>query len=197
VGDHIIGSIEHDPVELAEEELFQEYDVAGSESWEKAARRQYAEERNRRLQAEYLSPIPEGILLAISRFANRHWHLLNLVARCPGAFDLVMDTPALALALSSLWVFRENPPSQPLRSARALLVKSQSDIAAWLGFPNAWSTVTILRKLPPEECTVLNLLNLRDRFGSHLETLQSLPRLTGSIIRLMPGEGAGLAVSVP
>lgn len=199
---HILGRLEDgppDPAALEERVPFdemglegvferEEEDEPGSEYWKKRARLDYAEERNLSALAQYLSPIPEEILTTVSRFANRHWHLLNLVARCPGAFDLVRSTPALALALSSPWVFRKKPPSHPLRSARSLLSKRQTDIAAWLGFPNAWSAVKILRKLPPEECTVLNLLNLRDLFSTHLKTLRHLPRLDGSIVRLLSGE---------
>ncbi len=166
----------------------EEDDEPGSEYWKKRARLDYADERNHQALAQYLSPIPEEILTTVSRFANRHWHLLNLIARCPGAFDLARSTPALALAISSPWVFRHQPPSHPLRSARSLLRKRQTEIASWLGFPSAWSTVKILRKLPPGECTVLNLLQLRDLFRTHLKILQHLPGLNGSIIRLLSGE---------
>jgi len=146
------------------------------------------EERRNALKGEYLSPIPDEVLTCVQPFAERHWHLLNLVGRCPGALDLIQSTPALAVALSSPWVFRQTPPAHPLRSARRLLSKRQTDIAAWLGFPDAWSTVKILRKLPPEECSVLNLLNLRDLFGVHRNILQHLPVLNSSLIRLMSGE---------
>ena len=167
---------------------FEQDDEPGSEYSKKRARLDYADELNRHALAQYLSPIPEEILTTISRFANRHWHLLNLVARCPGAFDLVRSTSALAMAISSPWVFRKKPPSHPLRSARSLLRKRQTEIAARLGFTAAWSTVKILRKLPPGQCTVLNLLQLRDLFRTHLKTLQHLPCLNGSIIRLLSGE---------
>lgn len=201
-GIHILGRLEDDPCDEGELDdrvpfddrglegifEFEEDDRPGSEYWEKRARMDHAQELNHRAQAEYLSPIPEETLTTISRFANRHWHLLNLVGRCPGALDLVRSTPALAVALSSPWVFRKNPPSHPQRSARSLLGKRQTRIAAWLGFPDAWSTVKILRKLAPEECTVLNLLQLRDLFGTHLKTLQHLPTLSGSIIGLLAGE---------
>lgn len=210
-GGHIISRLERDPYDRSafeDEEAFQTIDLdgpnpfeynlndkVGSESWQKWKRWQYAEEQNNRLQAEYLSPIPDEVLSVVSRFAHRHWHLLNLVSRCPGAYDLIQSTPALALALSSPWVFRKSPPSHPLRSARSLLGKHQTYIVAWLGFPNAWSTVKILRKLPPEECTVLNLLHLRDLLGTHLKTLQHIPHLNGSIIRLMSGQADRYQVS--
>jgi len=203
-GCHPAGRFERDSYEkeaFAEGKSFEEFflespcpleydlnDEVDSEEWLKWERWDRARKHNERVQAEYLNPIPDGILTEISRFPSRHWHLLNLVARCPGAFDLVRSTPALALALASPWVFRKNPPSHPMRCARSLLGKRQTDIAAWLGFPDAWSTVKILRKLPPEECTVLNLLHLRNLFGTHLKTLRHLPCLNGSFIRLMSGE---------
>ena len=203
-GCHPVGRYERDSYEkeaIAEGKSFEEIflespcpldydlnDAGDSEAWQRWLRWEYARKKNESVQAEYLSPIPNEILTAISRFPSRHWHLLNFVARCPGAIDLVRSTPALALALASPWVFRKNPPSQPLRAARSLLGKRQPDIAAWLGFPDAWSTVKILRKLPPEDCTVMHLLHLRDLFGTHLKTLQHLPGLNGAIIRIMSGE---------
>ena len=203
-GCHPAGRYERDSYEkeaFAEGKSFEEFflespcpldydlnDEVGSEAWQRWMRWDYARKKNEGVQADYLSPIPDEILTVVSRFSNRHWHLLNLVGRCAGAFDLVRSTPALALGLASPWVFRKNPPSHPLRSARSLLGKRQTDIAAWLGFPDAWSTVKILRKLPPEECTVLNLLHLRDLFGTQLKTLRHLPCLNGSIIRIMSGE---------
>ena len=203
-GCHPAGRFERDLYDqeaLAEGKSFEEFflespcpleydlnDEVGSEECQKWVRWDRARKHDERVQADYLSPIPDEILTATSRFPNRHWHLLNLVARCPGAFDLVRSTPALALALSSPWAFRKSPPTHPLRSARSLLGKRQTDIAAWLGFPDTWSTVKILRKLPPEECTVLNLLHLRGLFGTHLKTLQHIPGLNGSIIRIMSGE---------
>lgn len=167
---------------------FENDDPLELEVWKRRAYLDHAQEIDDRNNAEYLKSIPDEILTPVSRFQNRHWHLLNLVARCPGALDLMRSTPALALALSSPWVFRKNPPSRPLRAARSLVRKPQIEIAAWLGFPKAWSVIKILRKLPPEECTVLNLLRLRGLFETHLKVLQQLPSLNASIIRLLEGE---------
>jgi hypothetical protein len=93
------------------------------------SRRQWSELR----RVAFLQPIPDEVLAAVAPFACRHWHLLNLIARCPGALDLVRSTPALAFALASPWVFRRPAPTQPLRSARALLRRPQHEIAGWLG----------------------------------------------------------------
>ena len=117
-----------------------EYDLddeVGSEEWQKWERWDRARKHNERLQAAYLNPTPDDILTVVSRFPNRHWHLLNIVSRCPGAHDFIRATPAFALALSSPWVFRKPPLSHSLRAARSWVGKRQTDIAAWFGFPAA------------------------------------------------------------
>lgn len=136
-------------------------------------------------RAEYLKPIPEEVLATVSAFASRHWHLLNLISRCPGAMDLVKSTPALAYALASLWAFRTNSPQQPLRAARALLRKQQPLIASWLGFPGSKSTIKILRKLRPEACTIPNLLHLRDHFFHFSKALCHMQNITSDALRIM------------
>lgn len=136
-------------------------------------------------RAEYLKPIPEEVLVTVSAFSSRHWHLLNLISRCPGAMDLVKSTPALAFALASLWVFRENPPKQPLRAARSLLRKPQSDIAAWLGFPKSKSAIQILRKIKPADCTIPNLLELRNLYFCFSKSLCHMQQITSHALYIM------------
>jgi hypothetical protein len=149
------------------------------------ARRRWSEQR----RMDYLQPIPGEVLAAVGPFACRHWHLLNLIARCPGALELARANPALAFALASPWVFRRPAPKQPLRAARALLRRPQHEIAGWLGFPRTRSTVRILRKLPPAKCTVPNLLNLRRLCESHPKPLRHLDRLGEETIRLLQMSG--------
>jgi hypothetical protein len=134
---------------------------------------------------DYLQPIPTEVLALVGPFACRHWHLLNLIARCPGALDLARSNPALAFALASPWVFRRPAPKQPLRAARALLRRPQHEIAGWLGFPQSRSAVRILRKLPPDKCTVPNLLNLRRLCVTHSKPLRHIRRLGEETIRLL------------
>jgi hypothetical protein len=136
-------------------------------------------------RAEYLKSIPEEVLVTVSAFSSRHWHLLNLISRCPGAMDLVKSTPALAFALASLWVFRENPPKQPLRAARSLLRKPQSDIAAWLGFPKSKSAIQILRKIKPADCTIPNLLQLRNLYFCFSKSLCHMQQITSHALYIM------------
>lgn len=147
-------------------------------------------EHSERHHTEYISPIPTEILEVVRPFGECHWYLLNLAGRCPGSLDLMTSNPALAMAVSSLWAFREKPPQWPLRTARSLIGKRQEAIAGWLGFPESKSTVKILRKLPPSQCSVYTLLALRNLFSSHLKTLQHLPLLSEAVINLL-AQGRG------
>lgn len=45
-------------------------------------------------RSEFLKSIPEEVLAAVAPYSSRHWYLLNLIARCPGALDLIRATPA-------------------------------------------------------------------------------------------------------
>ena len=137
------------------------------------------------LRSEYLKSIPEEVISAVAPYSSRHWHLLNLIARCPGALDLIRSTPALAFALASLWAFRSPSPCQPLRAARALLRKSQPQIAAWLGFPSDRSTMRVLRKIEPVECTIPNLLHLRDLLLVHPKPLRHMRMLRTESLHIM------------
>lgn len=105
--------------------------------------------------------IPVHVRDVIARFPDRHFHLLSLIARCPGALDLASNTPALAYALASNWVFHRPGVQRPLRSARTLLRRRQTDILHWLGFPPTRAARNILRKLTFEATTVDRLLYLR------------------------------------
>jgi len=147
------------------------------------------------LRSEFLKSIPEEILAAVAPYSSRHWHLLNLIARCPGALDLVRATPALAFALASLWAFRNPAPRQPLRAARALLHKRQPEIAAWLGFPSDRSTMRVLRKIPPGECSIPNLLHLRDQLAVHPKPLRHMRILGTASLHIMARAAGRYAVS--
>lgn len=134
--------------------------------------------------------IPRGVREAVQPFSERHWHLLSLAARCgQPAIDLLHSNPALAWALASSWVFRAKPVRDPMRSARRLLApgKSQRDILAWLDFPATEAARRQLRKLPPGQASVNNLLALRDamRNPDAMKRLAHLPRLNHGIVRLL------------
>lgn len=147
------------------------------------------------LRSEFLKSIPEEVLAAVAPYSSRHWHLLNLIARCPGALDLVRASPALAFALASLWAFRNPAPRQPLRAARALLRKRQPEIAAWLGFSSDRSTMRVLRKLSPAECSIPNLLHLHDLLPVHPKPLRHMRILGTASLHIMARAAGRCALS--
>lgn len=93
--------------------------------------------------------IPERERRIAVQFRERRWHVLALMARCPGAADLLEANPALGYALASSWVLRDAPVTQPMRSARALVTKPQAHILAWLGFEPSERVRRILRRVDP------------------------------------------------
>ncbi len=124
---------------------------------------------------------------AIAVFKERHWHILQLLVRCPGARDLVAHSPALAFALASSWVFRgRRRVCRPLRSARTLLLKPQRDILKWLGFPDNQSSARILRRVPAGEVSIAGLLYLRDGLRDHdvHKRLSHTPVVSRVVIRI-------------
>ena len=135
----------------------------------------------------FVSTFPESIRHRLSAFSNRQWHLAVLMARCPGAVDLVDGNPALAYALASSWCFRTRPVASPLRSARAMLKQPQRRLLDWLGFPASASAVRILRKVPPAACTLPILLRLRDLMNDPgtLGVLRHARVIRGTLVRLL------------
>jgi hypothetical protein len=109
----------------------------------------------------FLGGIPPRALSLIQGSGTRHWHLLALAARCPGAVDLLEGAPAIAWCLASSWVFRERPVQRPLRSARALLCRRQREILRSLGFPGTESCAKLMRRIPAAHLELRRLLNLR------------------------------------
>lgn len=105
--------------------------------------------------------VPERYRDLVMPFRDRRWHMLALLARCPGAGDLVASNPALAFCLASNWAFHWPVPSHPLRAARALVYKKQRRILEWLGFPGTEAVRQLLRRIPRESMTVEFLTSLR------------------------------------
>ena len=155
-------------------------------AWLAEAQAQAAEAR-RRLAAT----IPSDVRELLAPFATRQWHLAVLLARCPGARDLVRDNPALAFCLASSWCFRRRPVHWPLRAARRLVTGRQRDLLAWLDFPAIESMVRLLRKVPPAACRVPWLLSLRrlakDPWAA--PQLRHLPRLNATALTLLGYRG--------
>jgi hypothetical protein len=179
------------PEDLADMEL----DEDTAEECERiAVRREQQEAREAVGRERFFSTIPRSLVSLVEAFPQRQWHLLSLLARCPGASDLLHSTPALAYALASNWVFHRPAVQRPLRAARALLQRKQRRIAGWLGFPETEAAIRVLRKLQPSACLSGLLLRLRDRMKdpATLRLLGHLPPLdaAGLLLVLRP-ETAG------
>ena len=121
------------------------------------------------------------------RFSKRRWHVLNLLARCPGADDLGKSNPALLYALASNWVFHTPAVTQPIRAARRLVNRKQKHILEWLGFPATETSRRILGRIVPASLSVESLLYLRGSLGDPYvtKTLSHLERINAGVLRLV------------
>ena len=133
--------------------------------------------------------IPEPVREVVSRFPERQWHMLSLIARCgDAAMDLAVANPALAWALASSWCFRPRV-QRPLRSARALLKagKKQREIIDWLGFPATEAVRKMLRKVVHKAINVSALLYLRQSMADPAvaKALAHVPRVNRGVIRIV------------
>ncbi len=135
----------------------------------------------------FLDGFPTDVRTEVSQLPERHWHVLVLLARCPGAHELFESNPALAFALASSWAFRERPVQRPLRSARALLRKRRTAVAEWLGFPATARAVRVLAKIPIRAVSVRQLRFLRDTLHADAvpKALLHLPRLGQGVLRIL------------
>lgn len=93
--------------------------------------------------------IPDRERGLAAKFRDRRWHALALMARCPGAADLLEANAALGYMVANSWVLKSAAPTQPMRAARAILVKSQTDILSWLDLPGTERVRRILQKIKP------------------------------------------------
>ena len=131
--------------------------------------------------------VPEAYRELVMPFRDRRWHMLALLARCPGADDLVAGNPALAFCLASNWAFHKPAVQQPLRAARSLVYKKQRRILEWLGFPGTEAMRQLLRRIPRESMTVEFLANLCGAIQSPevSRRLSFMGRITQDVFRLI------------
>ena len=160
------------------------YDVLAQESMDWVYQR-YAKDQKSLSTA--FGTIPSQERQLASQFIERRWHLLALMARCPGAKDLVEANPALAFALASNWVFHRPMVKQPLRAARSLIIKKQVEIQSWLGFPPSETLRRILAKIDPAALTARKLLHFQWRLAHEksLVMLSHLQRITPDMFRFL------------
>jgi hypothetical protein len=153
------------PAYNVEEKILQLHQLRNREinAGNTAARGVYKSKKMARLK--WLATIPPHVRAEVSRYSDRHWHMLAFLARCgEAAHDLSISNPALAYALASNWVFHQPQVRQPLRAARSLLRpgKKQRAILAWLGFPDSEFMRKGLAKIPAGAASLDTLLYLRE-----------------------------------
>lgn len=138
-------------------------------------------------RAPYFDAMPDEVRNDLLRYSGRRWHLLSLFARCPGALDLSRSNPGLCYALASNWVFHRPAVKQPVRAARALVMRKQKQILEWLGFPGTEPARRILAKIMPKALGVASLLYLRDtlRDPEVLKYLAHLDHINAAGLRLV------------
>jgi hypothetical protein len=158
--------------------------------WENRA--QWGEWRQSHLSTEFFSLIPVPVREILLQYYKRRWHLLNLLARCPGARDLHESNPALFFALASNWAFHKPAVARPMRAARSLVRKKQRAILDWLGFPATESARRILAKIPPAELNMGMLVYLRQSLADPVKhkLLGHLPLLNADNLRLINSQWA-------
>ncbi len=143
--------------------------------------------------------VPKAYREWVMPFRDRRWHMLALLARCPGADDLIVSNPALAFCLASNWAFHKPAVCQPLRAARSLVCKKQRRILEWLGFPGTESARQILRRIPPRSMTVQFLINLRAALRSTewIRPLRFMNRITEDVFSIIttPERSSAVAFS--
>ncbi len=144
------------------------------------------ERRNRSVLGTYFDTIPDDVRDELLKYPRRKWHVFNILARCPGAFDLSRGNPALFYALASNWVFHKPPVLRPVRAARSLVYKKQKHILEWLGFPGTEPSRRILAKIVPGSLSVEALLYLRSSFSDPfvVKCLSHLDRINAGVLRL-------------
>lgn len=105
---------------------------------------------------------PADVLARAAIFSERHWHVLCLQARVPGADELIFHNPALAWMLASNWVFRDGRGSgDAMCNARRWISKRQPEILDWLGFAGSPSLARIVRDIDSKAVNVQRMLYLR------------------------------------
>lgn len=136
---------------------------------------------------DFLARFPESVLARAGSLPERHWHLITLLARVPGADELAEGNLALTHAIASSWAFRSGPDAQPYRTGRRIVRLRRAQIAEWLGFQGRNAVVRVLAKVRPGAVSVRRLLYLRQTLSLEPipKALLHLPSLDRCVLRIV------------
>jgi hypothetical protein len=139
----------------------------------------------------FFSAIPIEVRAELTRFHDRHWYLLNLFAKCPGAMDLSRSNAALFYALANHWIHRKwIGRGDPLEAAASMVCKKQKSILEWLGLPATETVRRILSKMELETFFMLHRPDFRDLLATQdvLKLLVHLERINYDVLEVVMNE---------
>lgn len=136
----------------------------------------------------FFSTIPSEVRAELARYHDRHWYLLYLFAKAPGALDLSRSNSALFYALANHWIHRKwGGRTDPLEAAAAMVCKKQKSILEWLGLPDTETVRRILSKLEMEALSMIHRPEFRALLDSPdvLKLLGHLDWINGDVLDLV------------
>ncbi|MDO8805628.1 MAG: hypothetical protein Q7R35_14505 [Elusimicrobiota bacterium] len=119
--------------------------------------------------------------IIVSRFEDRHYHAVSLIARCPGAGELAETAPGLFYCAASAHVLTKN--TWPMRAIREILRGSPKGLLKFLGFPK--SSFKIFQRTS-SHMRIINYLYLRTVMQNEelLRKLYFQPKISPLFVRV-------------
>lgn len=94
--------------------------------------------------------LPSGLASVVEGFPSHQWHLLILMERSPAAVELAQSNRVLAFCVANNHEFRNCAADVAADVAPRHCLQRRREIAGWLGFPAAESSVNVLARIRPE-----------------------------------------------
>lgn len=113
--------------------------------------------------ADLIRQIDPTVLEKLREFSHFHWRLIEALHEWPGFTDLMDANSALAACLAGrVRVGGQEGKHRPRLDYKSLVQCSEREIAVALGFGDSEEVVEILKKLVPDACKPLELINFPD-----------------------------------
>ncbi len=111
--------------------------------------------------SDLMSEIDPGVLKKLREFSHFHLNLLEALDEWPGFSDLLDSNPVLAAYLAGrIRVGAKEGKTRPRLDYKNLVMRSEREIAAAVGFADSDDVVEILKKMVPDVCKPLDLVGL-------------------------------------
>jgi len=111
--------------------------------------------------SEFMNAIEPKVLGKLREFSHFHFRLLEALDECPGFVGLLELNPALAACLAGrIRVGASEGKRRSRLDYKSLYLRNEKKIAAALGFEDSDEVVVIIRKLVPDACKPLALVEL-------------------------------------